>query len=841
MPRLLQRSAAYHGRIHLKPKYSPTSTIELPMLHLVYLYSCSSITCLILSALAIGNETEPFVAGYDRFFANDREQQEVVGQLLLTELSCTACHQAGKRLAPKGGPELKGVSSRLEPDWIRSYLASPDEAKPNGSMPHLLHQIPEKERSNVIDALVAYLSSSEAIEPKIVASGANPVAHEFWLKGDQEKGRKLYHQIGCIACHAIDHAFQPQRKILSDLDRKIESLGLEPDELESKGLVANKPARPVPMSQVSKKYSLRSLSMFLISPDLVRPAGRMPSLKLLPNEAADIASYLLQRPDESTSEVPLRSNLELKTKVAHSNPGLVLQGMKLFDQLACVNCHATPNVKPRFAKPLAELDVANSHLGCLSDFPTGPRYGLSAAQQNALRASIGSWQKSNAPDEAKELTLKLLQLNCFACHERGGRGGVGTAQGAYFENVQQVDIGDEGRLPPPLDHIGKKLAKNWIQKILEGNGEVRPYFRVRMPVFSAHATFLAAAFVAEDQGVPSLSKERLDIAKESKADLEAGRQLLDTGCVQCHAVRGESLPGSIGIDLADIGNRVQPEWFHAFLLNPADLRKNTRMPSFFPEGKSSSPHILKGDVSLQIASIWRYLNSKDQPLPTKLEQSQSQYFELKPVGKPILLRTFMETSSAGTHAIAVGFPEQHHYAFDARRLRLAEIWKGRFLNAQSTWFDRFVPPAIPLGTERINLPMTSFKSKSDDGVFTAIESSRLQFRGYHLDKMGVPTFRYTVADFDIDDQIKPVSNEGLSRKLTITWFARVDRSIIEQVSFVVVGDVVERNAAGIFSTRSNLNVTITEGLESMTHFVNSSELLIQLQRKQSSFEVRYQW
>ncbi|HUP77969.1 MAG TPA: c-type cytochrome, partial [Pirellula sp.] len=306
-----------------------------------------------------------------------------------------------------------------------------------------------------------------------------------------------------------------------------------------------------------------------------------------------------------------------------------------------------------------------------------------------------------------------------------------------------------------------------------------------MPVFSNHAKFLAAAFVAEDQDVPSLTNVRFDIAGESKTDLEAGRQLLDTGCVQCHAVRGESLPGSIGIDLADIGNRVQPEWFHAFLQNPTSLKKNTRMPSFFPEGKSSSPQILNGDVSLQIASIWRYLNTKDQPLPAKLEQSQSQEFELKPLDRPILLRTFMETSSAGTHAIAVGFPEQHHYAFDARKLRLAEIWKWRFLNAQSTWFDRFVPPAIPLGTERINLPMTSFKSKNDDGTFAAIESSRLRFSGYHLDKMGVPTFRYSVADFDIDDQIKPISTEGLSRKLTITRFAGENSSKNVQVSFVV--------------------------------------------------------
>ena len=88
------------------------------MPNLVYLFPCSSITCLILSALAIGGETEPFVAGYDRFFARNREHEEVAGLLLLTELSCTACHQADKLLAPKGGPDLKGVGSRLDPNWI---------------------------------------------------------------------------------------------------------------------------------------------------------------------------------------------------------------------------------------------------------------------------------------------------------------------------------------------------------------------------------------------------------------------------------------------------------------------------------------------------------------------------------------------------------------------------------------------------------------------------------------------------------------------------------------------------------------------------------------------------
>ncbi len=811
------------------------------MRDLSWLTLTSMIVCFILGSSAWAGETEPFVAGYDRFYSKSNDHDEFAGQLLLTELNCTACHQADKRLIPKGGPELIGVGSRLQPNWIRDYLNSPSNCIPNGTMPHLLHQIPEKERSDAIDSIVAYLSSTEALEPGIVASGAHPVAHEFWLKGDFERGRKLYHSIGCVACHALDSEFQSPKTIQTDLDRKIESLGLEPDELESMGLVVSKPVRPVPMSQVSMKYNQRSLSMFLIAPDLVRPGGRMPSLKLRPHEAADIAAYLFQRTNESIFNGRTRSASELHTRDSSGNTDLATRGKKRFEQLACANCHADSSTKPQFAKPLAELDVSGAHQGCLADSQRTPRYGLSDDQKNALKASIGSWQKSNSFDEAKGLSFKLLQLNCYACHERGGRGGVGPAQGHYFENVQQVDIGDEGRLPPPLDHLGMKLTKNWIQKILEGNGDVRPYFQTRMPVFSDHAKSLAAAFVAADLFEPLQPKERIDFLNASKADLEAGRELLDTGCVQCHPMRGESLPGSIGIDLADVGNRIQPEWFRSFLLNPARLKKNTRMPSFFPDGKSSNPHILEGDVALQIASIWRYLNTIDQPLPSKLEQSQSQYFELRPTDKPILLRTFMETNSAGTHAIAVGFPEQTHFAFDAQHVRLAEIWKGRFLNAQSTWFDRFAPPAIPLGTDRITLPMSSFKTKNSDGTYRVIEPNELRFRGYRLDKMGVPTFSYSVAKFEVEDQIKPVLNNGLSRKLSLTPSVRAEKSKIEQVAFVVVSDAVKTNTPGVFTTRSNLQVTITEGSEPLQQSLDSSELMILIPRLQSSFEVRYQW
>jgi mono/diheme cytochrome c family protein len=713
-------------------------------------------------------------------------------------------------------------------------------------MPHLLHKIPEDQRSDAIEAIIAFLSGTEAEEPKIVASGGNPVAHEFWLKGDVERGRVLYHQVGCIACHAIDSQFVPAKTAQSDLERKIESLGLEPDELEELGLVLPKPVNPTPMSSIPSKYSLRSLSMFLIAPHLVRPAGRMPSLKLQPHEAADIAAYLFRNPSEQSYERSVEQKLPRDTdsnvSKRLSNIERIDQGRKLFDELACANCHAHPLVKPRLSKPLADLDLSKGSNSCLEQTNSGPRYDLSDNQKVALKTSITRLQTSKSPNESDSLNFKLLQLNCYACHERGGRGGVGPAQGAYFENVQQVDIGDEGRMPPSLDHVGRKLSKAWIQKILEGNGDVRPHFRARMPVFAEHSKSLAASLVAADISVPLPGTFHEKIANASDGDLEAGRQLLDAGCVQCHALRGEALPGSIGIDLADIAIRMEPEWFHAFLLNPASLKKNTRMPSFFPEGKSSNPHILNGDVSLQIASLWRYLNAKDQPLPAKLEQSRSHYFELKPIDKPTLLRTFMESASGGTHAIAVGFPEQRHFAFDAKRLRLAELWKGRFLNAQGTWFDRFAPPAIPLGDQRILLAKNSFVHASKDETIESVDPSIESFQGFVLDRKGIPTFRYQVGAVTFEDRIEPIQNQGLSRTISTRTSSSTTDTQTRPLWLVVTDEAVAINPQGVCSTRSNLKIYVSEGVEHQSRkHGDSFDWMIAIPKQPGTIEVRYQW
>src|SRR5690606_1325841 len=142
---------------------------------------------------------------------------------------------------------------------------------------------------------------------------------------------------------------------------------------------------------------------------------------------------------------------------------------------------------------------------------------------------------------------------------------------AYFETVAHEDLGDEGRLPPPLTGVGRKAVPAWLSRVLQGNGDIRPHMHARMPKFPAAAVKQLGDLLVQHDRTPSRSAGESDRQaelrhwpSEAELQLEVGRCMMDAGCVQCHSFRGESLPGVVGIDLSGIDQRVEPAWFHEF-------------------------------------------------------------------------------------------------------------------------------------------------------------------------------------------------------------------------------------------------------------------------------------
>ena len=130
----------------------------------------------------------PVVAGFERFYDNDKADLAQGGSLLMTELNCVACHQQPEASAVrKQAPVLDQVASRVRLDHLRRFLADPHGVKPGSTMPNLLADDPQ--RAAKVEALVHFLAQTGTIKQQ------RPDARAAVL------GKDLYSKVGCVACH----------------------------------------------------------------------------------------------------------------------------------------------------------------------------------------------------------------------------------------------------------------------------------------------------------------------------------------------------------------------------------------------------------------------------------------------------------------------------------------------------------------------------------------------------------------------------------------------------------------------------------------------------------------
>ncbi|WP_372722559.1 cytochrome c family protein [Novipirellula sp.] len=737
------------------------------------------------SASLHDSSAPPVVAGFDRFARHGDIDAVDGGRLLLGELSCAACHArgdaaAGKNTAaaiePKRGPRLHSAGIRYSQAWLADFIASPHQVKPGTTMPDLLGNRSPQQRREISTAIAAFLVETERAEyPEIKATGANPVMFEFWKRGDADRGSEIFHTRGCVACHSSDVDYVVTGAITSPVDALLEEL--DPEELADMGLAAAaRRVESIPLGDLAAKYSRKSLAHFLHDPAHTRPALRMPDFKLSSNESADLAEYLLTAYSSNKHSVGKQASVDQSIGESANDPALVQQGREWFIELNCAACHDL-SIKTDLPSVMPLLAVnAESANGCLGDSPQRPvQYPLDSMQRDAIAKAIANAKSGQTVSATQQLDGILLAANCYGCHHRDELGGIGRYRKAYFETAGHIDLGDEGRLPPPLTGVGAKLISTHLTNVVSGKTPaIRPYMQIQMPRFSQEVARALPELFAEVDDANTADATR--VFGDTKDLAEAGRELMDIGCVQCHTFGGNALPGVTGVDLSKIHSRIRPAWFETFLLNPGNVKERTRMPTFFVDGKSPRPDLLDGDPKRQIAAMWAYLNALPKhSLPSKIEASRAENYELSPTDRPSILRTFMPR--AGTHAIAVGFPEQVHFAFDAEQVRLATMWRGRFLDAQGTWFVRSAPPAEPLGNEVVEFPEGSSFAKLNQANEPWPSSTEVRFGGYRIDADGSPKFLYRYAGVEVTDHIEPLAADepsethhkpGLRRTITLT-------------------------------------------------------------------------
>ncbi|MCS1410604.1 MAG: hypothetical protein M2R45_03799 [Verrucomicrobia subdivision 3 bacterium] len=823
----------------------------------------------------------PVIPGIDRLSENSDTASAFLGEILIGELGCTHCHQAGAnhtRLWARSAPDLNAVGSRVTPHYLRRFLTSTHTTKPGTTMPNIFHSADPNDRNRAVDSLTHFLSSLNGpIAPSLMGGSPDTVA---W-------GEELFHSIGCVACHG------PQNE-----DGKEEFK---------------------PLGDLDSKTTVDALTQFLLDPHSVRASGRMPSLWLNEDEALAISVYLLRQqldspqsknappvslpglnvdyyeidnlqklpdfaalePDNSGTVDGIVLNLPFKRQSNHyalrfhgeihiakgdeyyfatqSDDGSALlidgelvvdndgthgmqfrngsrtltagkhmfelvffnaggggdikvywrpgdekerwnalpqnllthsggspmipigtedfrvdaskasEGKQMFQTMRCASCHQVEDVAPiPAAKSLNELNLESAD-GCLSNnIRRGlPDYQLSAQQRQQIIAALKNRSNFSQPHSAQDqVTKTLATFNCYACHQRNGVGGPDDAiVAAYFQSINDIDLGEEGKIPPSLDYAGAKLKPSAIESILSSTDlHVRHYMKIRMPNFGRDNL---AAFIQHIGPADNHSGFEAN-PPFSESDAQIGRRFVGTtglACITCHRIAGQNALAIQGIDLATTYDRVNYRWFEQFLLTPAKFKKDTRMPQFWPDGESPFTDILNGDAKKQIVAIWSYLSLKNSlQLPEGITLGGDVAMEITPTEAPIIHRTFMQ--DVGPRAILTGFPEKLSTAFDANVIRLAKAWRGRFFDhsgVESGRTDKFLGP---LGEDVFDLPAGPAFAVLDSpqSAWPTVEktsrSISIRFLGYQLGNDRRPTFRYRLNKIVIEEKPEPILRPG---------------------------------------------------------------------------------
>lgn len=444
------------------------------------------------------------------------------------------------------------------------------------------------------------------------------------------------------------------------------------------------------------------------------------------------------------------------------DPALARRGREIFLR-RCASCHeAEPGDRPVRAQPLASLRGKSG--GCLSERPPGaaPVYPLSPRQRAAIRAALDTPAAAGPREEERRVDRMLAAFNCYACHARNGKGGPLEAVQSLFR-VTDPTIGDEGRLPPHLTGVGAKLRREWLREVLATGAKVRPYMLARMPAFGLENI----GALVEDFEKADLRGPESPAPPRDENLAKAGRQLAGTkglSCVSCHLWNGQKSLGVPGMDLTVMARRLRRDWFHRYLLDPNSLRPGTRMPTFWPEGRSVLKTVLGGDAALQIEALWQYL--ADGPKARPPLGIGPQPILLVPQDEAIIYRNFIQ--GAGPRAIAVGYPEHAHLAFDANHMRLALLWRGDFIDASKHWVDRGPGFQSPAGDDVVALADGPPFAELRDPVrepwpappkYAWEKAPGYRFLGYELDSRRRPAFLYSYGSVRIRDFPEAVADE----------------------------------------------------------------------------------
>ncbi len=754
------------------------------------------------------------------------------GESLFRSRGCVACHSprdgSGRETLAESSVPLGGLEAKYSVKSLVEFLGRPHITRPSGRMPDM--RLPDKEKHQIAHYLLQKTTVPGHLEYTLYRG-------QVWegLESDTVEAERTGHVDGFSLenfdriQHQTAIEFSGWLTISQPGDHRFfAEMNGGSMEIDGEEVFGEKPSNRRGVKRFEGTAKLKA-GKHRIEFTYFH-TGREPKF-----------SFEMEGPGIGKSEIPpsmlsVSENPVPEFKPLQVDNELAGIGRTHFSKLGCANCHNDLKIQPVPATPFAGLKPGG---GCLSDNPeSSVHYNLSLKQQKLIALALPGIGETELNDE-QTLNKTLVTFNCIACHDRTGVGAIDPERNALFSGTREA-LGNQGRLPPPLSHVGAKLTPEWIAEVLLHGKRQREYLDASMPQFGeANIGHLVDLFgkvdTLEQVEIPEVSN-----IKESK---DAGYEMIGAegfSCIACHDFNGQRAGGPGALDIVHVTDRIQKNWFHLYMREPSRFHSTVIMPSYWPGGQSVRPEILNGDPSLQIEALWHYLKDGTRSKKPKGLSRQSNEIRVTNVAEICRGR-----GTAGYRGIGVGYPERVNLAFDSEEMALKLLWKGEFVNVNHGSFHPrgggriAFPPGIPFHRLESMDDNWPYKGKTN---YTFPQDHGYQFRGYELDQKRRPTFLYRYGKISVKDffEDKP-AEDGKGRLLRTFHFENP----------AVGPEFYFRAASGKKATRQSdqsfqidqLQVLIKSDHHGVLREGDSDELLIPLQLPQgrSTLTLEYRW
>jgi cytochrome c551/c552 len=576
----------------------------------------------------------------------------------------------------KIGPNLKDIRLKLNKNWIPVWLKKPTDFRPTTKMPNF------RLTDHQIQAISAYLWQSAFTDPLLKQ---NP--------GNAEHGKELFETRGCMACHSMGEGDQMQGgTFAANLTREGEKANY--DYLVR--WVHNARQRTRPYCPYEKKdigpedYAKRDLPyVFDLQHSQCPNDGHelqvqnmtvMPSLRLAPEDAQDIASYLVTLKKQEPSSYADASFMD--------DPALKEEGKKWIRHYGCSGCHEISGMEDEGrigteltfegSKPIERLDFA-------------------LFTELAQRGGKNAEPIKNSEDLAR-------------LPEGPAKDPWYDHKGFFEHKLAEPNIYDQGKIKTEAEALRM------------------PNMHLTSEQVRALTTFLLGS---EENSLPIQYQYR---PGDSRRDIQEGWWVVKKyNCMGCH----QFIPGQQTIlmgmkkyqdpdwkdqlppKLLTEGARVDPEWLRRFLSNPSLSTTDTNRNGVRPYLKVRMPTFSFSDNELR--KLVRFFQAlSQQPMPYIPEQVPVLTAKETDMARSL----FSSTAAPCLKCHATGDPA-HDKVATAPNFLLA---KDRL---KPDWAQRWVldPQAISPGT---SMPSGLFRRENDHWVFAG--PTPPSFQGYEGDQ-----------------------------------------------------------------------------------------------------------